>query len=40
MASLYLGQIGRRKENYEIHAATKDMPFREYKASEISNSSL
>lgn len=40
MASLYLGKVGGRKENYEIHAVTKDMPFREYKTSEISNSSF
>ena len=40
MASFYLGKISGKKEVYEIHAVTKDMPFREYKASEISDSSF
>ena len=40
MPSLYLGNIGGDKGIHEIHALTKDLPFREYEASEISDSSL
>ena len=39
MSSLYLGKIGGR-EMYEIHALTKDLPFREFPATEISDSAL
>ena len=40
MASLYLGRIGAKEQMYEIHALTKDLPFREYRASEIADSDL
>jgi hypothetical protein len=39
LPSLYLGKIGGR-EIYEIHALTKDLPFREFKSAEISDGSL
>jgi|GEM_PF-2751165 len=39
MASLYLGQIG-GKAIYEIHAITKNLPFRECPASTIADESL
>jgi len=40
MSSLYLGKIGGAKGAYEIHALTKDLPFREFPASEIADSRL
>jgi len=40
MKSLYLGKIGRKNEVYEIHAFTKNNPFREFRTSEISDPGL
>lgn len=40
MASLYLGKIGGKNKLYEIHALTKELPFREYRASEIADTDL
>lgn len=40
MSSLFLGRIGGLNKAYEIHALTKDLPFREYRASEIGDSDL
>lgn len=40
MASLYLGKIGNQERMFEIHALTKDLPFREYKQSDISDTKL
>jgi hypothetical protein len=39
MSSLYLGTIG-GKAIYEIHAITKDLPFREFPVSEIADGAL
>jgi hypothetical protein len=39
MSSLFLGKIG-GKNIYEIHVFTKDLPFREYKKSQIADESL
>jgi len=39
MSSLYLGKIG-NKAIYEIHALTKDLPFREFPASTIADGAL
>lgn len=40
MASLYLGKIGDKENVFEIHALTKDLPFREYKQHEIADENL
>ena len=40
MPSLFLGNIGGTYGSYEIHALTNDLPFREYRASEIADSDL
>ena len=40
MTSLYLGKIGNADNIFEIHALTNNLPFREYKKSEISDSNL
>jgi hypothetical protein len=40
MASLYLGKIGGGKGLYEIHALTKDLPFREFPLSQIADAVL
>ncbi|OPX19289.1 MAG: hypothetical protein BZ151_10060 [Desulfobacca sp. 4484_104] len=37
MASLFLGTVSTKENKYEIHAVTKDLPFREFSASEISD---
>lgn len=39
MPSLYLGKIG-KYDTYEIHAVTKDLPFREFGAAEIADTAL
>jgi len=39
MSSLFLGKIG-GKNIYEIHVFTKDLPFREYKTSQIADDAL
>jgi hypothetical protein len=40
MASLYLGKIGDGKQNFEIHAFTSGLPFREYPVSAVSDEGL
>lgn len=40
MPSLFLGKIGNEDNIFEIHALTKNLPFREYKKSEISDVDL
>ena len=40
MPSLYLGKIGTKEQTFEIHALAKDLPFREFKSSEISDNEL
>ena len=40
MPSLFLGRIAGGNKVYEIHALTKDLPFREYRTSEISDSDM
>lgn len=40
MASLYLGKIGDKENVFEIHALTKDLPFREFKTHQISDTTL
>ena len=40
MPSLYLGKIASRGNQYEIHAVTKDIGFREYTVSEIADRGL
>lgn len=40
MSSLYLGKIGGVTGVYEIHALTKDLPFREFTSSEIADRTL
>lgn len=40
MSSLFLGKIGNQRELLEIHAFTRDVPFREFRASEISDKRL
>lgn len=40
MASLYLGKIGDGQQNYEVHAFTPGLAFREYKVSEVSDVQL
>lgn len=40
MGSLYLGRIGSEKGVYEIHAFTKDLPFREFDKDEIADEGL
>ncbi len=39
MSSLYLGKIS-GKDSYEIHAFTKDLPFRDYSSSMVADSAL
>ncbi|MBN2299015.1 MAG: hypothetical protein JXM72_10495 [Deltaproteobacteria bacterium] len=39
MSSLYLGKIS-GKDSYEIHAFTKDLPFRDYTSSMVADSAL
>ncbi len=40
MPSLFIGKIGNKENIFEIHALTKSLPFREFKPSEIADSSL
>ena len=40
MTSLFLGTIGSRNSDYEVHALTKDLPFREFNKSSISDAAL
>jgi len=40
MSSLFLGKIGGANSSYEIHALTKDLPFREFTSSDIADHTL
>ena len=40
MSSLFLGNIYEKNKKMEIHAFTKDLPFREFKKSEIADTGL
>lgn len=40
MASLFLGRIGTKENNYEIHALTSGLPFRDFSAAEIADTGL
>ena len=40
MSSLFLGEVVEQKKKVEIHAFTKDLPFREFKIDEIADKEL
>lgn len=40
MPSLFLGRIGNAKKVYEIHALTKDLPFREFPTARIADAEM